>query len=75
MADCYLAADHLMLAAHASGFGTCPIGAARDWLNLPETQKLLGIEGATAVFPLVLGYPAEHPPLTPRRTPRILVWR
>ena len=41
--DCALAAQNLMLAAFASGLGTCPIGFARPWLCLPEVKRELGI--------------------------------
>lgn len=73
--DCYLAADHLMLAAHSRGLGTCPIGAALEWLTLPETQTQLGLGTAIPVFPLVLGYPAEYPAPTARHAPKVIVWR
>lgn len=41
--DCNLAAENLMLAAHAAGLGTCPIGFSRPWLRLPETKTALRI--------------------------------
>ena len=37
--DCSLAAQNLMLAAHAAGLGTCPIGLARPWLNPPQVRR------------------------------------
>src|ERR1019366_10750989 len=68
--DCCLAAQNLMLAAHAAGLGTCPIGFSRPWLRLPETQKELGIDaGYMPIFPVVVGHPAEHPPAPGRRKP------
>lgn len=73
--DCYLAADHLMLAAHAAGLGTCPIGAALEWLGLPQTRTQLALGDAIPVFPLVLGYPAERPTPTARRAPHVITWR
>ncbi|MGE5278189.1 MAG: nitroreductase family protein [Acidobacteriota bacterium] len=70
--DCCLAAQNLMLAAHAEGLATCPIGFARPWLNLPATRRELGIPPALVpVFPLILGHPGEHPARRGRRAPEI----
>lgn len=70
--DCCLAAQNLILAAHAEGLATCPIGFARPWLNLPATRRELGIpKELTPVFPLILGHPKEHPARRGRRTPTI----
>lgn len=74
--DCCLAAQNLMLAAHGLGLGTCPIGLARPWLNLPEVKKELGIPPElTAVFPLIVGRPAETPPPVARKAAEILLWQ
>jgi nitroreductase len=71
--DCCLAAENLMLAAHAEGLGTCPIGFARAWLNLPETKAELGIDPRfVPVFPLVIGYPAERAKGPIRKEPTII---
>lgn len=73
--DCLLAAQNLMLAAHALGLGTCPIGFARPWFNLLEVKDELGIPGDfTAVMPLVLGWPASVPPAPPRHEPNVICW-
>jgi nitroreductase len=73
--DCCLAAQNLMLAAHADGVATCPIGLARPWLNLPATRVALGIpRDWHPVFPVVLGRAREHPASPGRRAPR-LMWR
>jgi nitroreductase len=73
--DCCLAAQNLMLAAHAEGVATCPIGFARPWLNLPATKIALGIpHGWYPVFPIILGRTGEHPPPPGRRAPT-LMWR
>jgi nitroreductase len=73
--DCLLAAQNLMLAAHAMGLGTCPIGFARPWFNLREIKEELGIpETFTAVMPLVVGWPAVVPPAPPRHEPNIVRW-
>ncbi len=64
-----------MLAAHAEGLGTCPIGLARPWLNLPATKGALGIpQDWIPVFPIILGRPGAHPASPGRRVPR-LMWR
>lgn len=73
--DCSLAAQNLMLAAHASGLGTCPIGLARPWLNLPETKRELGIPAEyKPVFPVIVGFPAGTTPTVARRDPEIVNW-
>jgi len=74
--DCCLAAQNLMLAAHALGLGTCPIGFARAWLNTPEAKGELGIPAECApVFPVTLGHPSGSTPPHPRREPEIVCWR
>lgn len=74
--DCCLAAENLMLAAHALGLGTCPIGFARPWLDLPETKRMLDVpEHYHAIFPLVVGYPDGEPEPVPRRSPEIATWQ
>lgn len=74
--DCCLAAENLMLAAFALGLGTCPIGFARPWLDLPETKRELGVpEEQHAVFPVVVGYPAGPVEPTPREAPVIASWK
>ena len=71
--DCCLAAQNFMLAAHADGFATCPIGFARPWLNLATTKRDLGIPPSLVpVFPMILGHPAEHPARRARRPPQVL---
>lgn len=62
MEDCCLAAENLMLAARDEEIGSCWIGFARPWLNLPSTKKELGLsEEYSVVAPVVLGYPAAWP--------------
>lgn len=57
--DCCLAAQTLMLAAHAQGLGSCWIGFAEAWLNSPEAKAWLGLaEGVKPVAPIILGRPA-----------------
>jgi nitroreductase len=60
--DCCLAAEHLMLAARDKDIGTCWIGFARPWLDLPATKRGLKLpEHYHAVAPIVLGYPTAWP--------------
>ena len=42
-ADCWLAAENLMLAAYGRGLGSCVIGSAVAALNLPEVKAELGL--------------------------------
>lgn len=74
-ADCWLAAENLMLAAHAMGLGTCVIGSAVTALNLPEVKRELGIpDGSTAVVPVIVGVPAGEVRSSARKAPHILAW-
>ena len=73
--DCCLAAQNFMLAAHAIGLGTCPIGFARPWLNLPEAKKELGIPANyTPVFPIIVGFPTGQTAPPERKEPEIVTW-
>jgi nitroreductase len=76
VADCWLAAENLMLAACAMGLGTCVIGSAVSGINDPEMKAELGIPaGVTAVAPIIVGEPAGITPQSPRKEPRVLVWK
>ena len=75
VADCWLAAQNLMLAAVATGLGTCVIGSAIAALNLPETKDELGVPADfTAIAPVVAGTPSGEMPPTLRREPSVLAW-
>jgi len=72
-ADCWLAAENLILAACAMELGSCIIGCALPILNLAETKIKLGIpQDFTVVAPIVIGYPDDTPMPTSRKHPRIL---
>ena len=74
-ADCWLAAENLMLAATARGLGTCCIGFAVAVLNTPEVKRELGIpEGGAAVAPIIVGVPKGPIPAGTRKAPAILSW-
>lgn len=76
VADCWLAAENLMLAACAMGLGTCVIGLAVQALNTPEWKKKLGISpDMTAYVPMILGIPEGVTPPVPRKEPEIIVWK
>lgn len=75
VADCWLAAENLMLAACAMGLGTCVIGSAVPALNTPQVKAELGIPaGLTAVAPLIVGWPRGETGPTARREPEVLAW-
>jgi nitroreductase len=68
--DASIAVDHLTLAAHAAGLGTCWIASfkedkVRDTLGIPEDVRVV------ALTPL--GYPAETPERSPRKNLEELV--
>lgn len=74
-ADCWLAAENLMLAACAMGLGTCCIGFAMPVLNTAEVKRELGIPGdLTAIAPIIVGVPSGVTPPVPRKPPEILRW-
>ena len=75
-ADCWLAAENLMLAACTAGLGTCVIGLAVPALNTPEWKNLLDIPvEMTAHVPILLGYPAGTPPPPARKSPEMICWK
>lgn len=76
VADCWLAAENLMIAAAAMGLGTCCIGAAVPALNTPEVKAELHIpDTVTAVAPIIVGVPSGTTPAVPRHDPEILSWK
>jgi nitroreductase len=76
IADCWLAAENLMLAATALGLGSCCIGAAVCALNSPEIRTLLRLpDDVHAIAPIVVGIPAGSAAPVPRRDPEIISWR
>jgi nitroreductase len=75
-ADCWLAAENLMLAACSMGLGTCVIGSALPALNLPEIKAELGIPpDLTAIAPIIVGVPSGETPHTARKEPEVLFWK
>jgi len=75
VADCWLAAQNLMLAACALGLGTCPIGLAVAALNDTAVKTELNIPSdVTAVAPIIVGVPRGVTSPVPRKEPEILSW-
>ena len=75
VADCWLAAENLMLAARAVGLGSCCIGLALPALHEPDVKRELGIpDGVDAVAALIVGMPRGDTPPVPRKAPDILRW-
>lgn len=73
--DCLLAAENLMLAAHAKGLGTCFIGfvlLARDDAELRRTLAVA--DGYDAIAPIIVGSPAAIPEAAPERRPAEITW-
>jgi nitroreductase len=75
-ADCWLAAENLMLAACALGLGTCCIGSALPALNSPETRSELGIPpDVEAIAPIIVGVPSGPAAEGLRTDPLIVYWK
>jgi nitroreductase len=75
VADCWLAAQNLMLAAYGYGLGSCVIGLAVTALNTPKWKKELGVSmEISAVAPIIVGVPAGETPSVTRKLPEILTW-
>jgi nitroreductase len=70
--DVGLAAENLMLAAHAAGLGTCWIGFAQPWLKTLEGKGAVELDpNYTPIAPIIVGYPREAPSPVPRNPPRL----
>jgi len=74
-ADCWLAAENLMLSAYAMGLGTCVIGSSVSALNTSEWKKEFGVgDDMAAIAPIIVGLPSKQQEPTSRKEPRILLW-
>ena len=74
-ADCWLAAENLMLAACAMGLGSCVVGSSLSALNTPAVKAALGIPAEfKAIAPIVVGVPRGKSAATPRKKPQVLSW-
>jgi nitroreductase len=75
-ADCWMAAENLMLAACAIGLGSCCIGSAIPALNGPAIKEELGIPSdVEVVAPIIVGVPSSPSIDSPRQPPDILGWK
>ena len=73
--SCCLAAQNLMLAAHATGLASCPVGFVRTWFGLPHIKAELGIpSNCNPIFPVVIGHQAGRIDPVARREPDVAVW-
>ena len=69
-ADCWLAAENMMLAACAMNLGSCVIGSALSAFEVPEVRTKLRIpDSYSAVAPIVIGYPDEKNTPSSRKSP------
>ena len=72
--DCALAAQNLMLAAHANGLGSCWIGLSQPFLQTEEGRRLIQVTGADQpVAPIIVGKPQHQSPPSPRN-PAVVSW-
>jgi nitroreductase len=75
-ADCWLAAENLMLAACDMGLGSCIIGSSASVLNIRKVKTELGIpDEYTAIAPIIVGIPSGETAATSRNAPLILAWK
>ena len=75
-ADCWLAAENMMLAACDMGLGSCVIGSSVSTLNIRAVKAELGIpDEFKAIAPVIVGMPKEEIPATSRKEPLILAWK
>jgi nitroreductase len=72
--DVGLAAENLMIAAHAAGLATCWIGFAQPWLETSDGEHAVELDSKyVPIAPIIVGYPREAPPPVPRNPP-LLHW-
>jgi nitroreductase len=75
VADGWLAAENLMLAAWAMGLGTCVIGSAVPALNTRDLKAGVGIpDEFSAIAPIIVGVPRGVTPPATRQPPHVLSW-
>ncbi len=76
VADCWLAAENMMLAACEMGVGSCVIGSSISTLNIRTVKTELGIpDEYIAVAPIIAGMPKEETRISSREEPLILAWK
>ncbi len=74
--DCSLAAQNIMLMARSLGLGTCWIGFAQTFLDVPEMKAELNVPSEySIVAPLVIGHPSGDSKAIQKQKPEILFWK
>lgn len=74
--DCCLAAQNLMLAAHDSGLGSCPIGLAWPLFEQADVKcELVVPPECISVMPIIVGYPHRAVPEVERKEAEIFCWK
>ncbi len=74
--DCYLAAQNLMLAAHAMGLASCPIGFAGEILQSLAFREELAIPpDYWPALPIIVGHAKSSAEPTQREPGKKLAWR
>jgi len=75
--DCGIILQNILLAAHATGLGTCPLGTVVPVMNREENKDLLAAlnipEDYEVAINIALGYPAENPPVKERYDDKIKI--
>lgn len=75
VADCWLAAENLMLSSLAYGLASCVIGFSVEALNLPEWKTEFNVpQNMTAVAPVIIGWPAGQTLPAIHNPPQIISW-
>ena len=73
--DCVLAAENLILAAHARGLGTCFMGFLLLARESQEIRRALAVEdGYEIVAPIIVGASDAIPQTPPEREPAHIAW-
>jgi nitroreductase len=75
-ADCWMAAENLMLSAVANGIGTCVIGSSIEALNSGAAKEKLDIPAEfRIVVAIIAGVPRGDAVVTTRKPPFVLAWK
>ena len=73
VADCWMAAENMILAACAMNLGSCVVASALPAMRLPDVKSTLGIPaGFEAIAPIIIGYPKAEVAPSSRKAPLIL---
>jgi len=73
IADCWMAAENMILAACAMNLGSCVVASALPAMSLPDVKSSLGIPaGFAAIAPVIIGYPKTETAPSSRKAPLIL---